>query len=49
VPLELAAEICAAYIRCMVLRSCRGKPLNAPAAFIHFSKEQGICTKEQGI
>jgi len=35
VPLELAAEICAAYIRCMVLRSSRGRPLNAPAAFIH--------------
>src|SRR5262245_17372187 len=24
-----------AYIRCMVLRSSRGRPLNAPAAFIH--------------
>src|SRR5262245_34604511 len=24
-----------AYIRCMVLRSSRGGPLNAPAAFIH--------------
>jgi len=34
-PLELAAEICAAYIRCMVLCSSRGRPPNAPAALIH--------------
>src|SRR5262245_17775673 len=28
-PLELAAEICAAYIRCVIMRSSRGRPLNA--------------------
>src|SRR5262249_34961219 len=34
--LKLAAEFVPAYIRCMVLRSFgRGRPLNAPAAFIH--------------
>src|SRR5262245_46194254 len=35
-PLELAAEICAAYIDRMVMRNFgRGRPLNTPAAFIH--------------
>jgi hypothetical protein len=33
--LELPPNRCRSYIGCMVLRSNRGGPLNAPAAFIH--------------